>query len=396
MKLKLTDAVAARLHPPATGKDDYWDTTTRSFGVRVYASGQRSWIVGLCKPGGKHSRHSIGDVAKMKLKEARKLAQAAKDDPAAFFAEREQAKARAEETFGPLAKEFIAHARSKRGRPLRPATVREYRRSLLNHAKPLHALPVADIHRADIASLIRKIAAKHGETSAMRTRAALSRFWSWLIAGNARHIEFNIVAGTEGYATAKRERVFDDDELRSIWTATEGPGDFNLILRLLLRLGCRRAEAAGMRQSEIKDGVWICPGTRTKNHRTLILELPRQVREALDAHPRIVGRDFLFGRGPNGFNGFSKCLERMRARLAFSEKWKPHDARRTMQTRMAALGVSKDLRDRILNHAQTVLGETYDHHSYASEKAHALQLWADTLDRLTGPAQTNVVPLRSA
>jgi integrase len=137
-----------------------------------------------------------------------------------------------------------------------------------------------------------------------------------------------------------------------------------------------------MRRSEIKNGVWTVPGERTKNHRDLVLPLPRPAREALDARPQIVGRDLLFGRGPKGFQGWSQSKARLDARiarinaerrlgrpLAKGEKpdkedamaaWDLHDLRRTVQTRMAELGIAKDIANRILNHATGPIDETYD------------------------------------
>ena len=50
-----------------------------------------------------------------------------------------------------------------------------------------------------------------------------------------------------------------------------------------------------MRWSELQEGVWTVPGTRTKNHRALLLPLPRQMVDALAGWRRIVGRDHLFG-----------------------------------------------------------------------------------------------------
>ena len=269
--------------------------------------------------------------------------------------------------------------------------MREYRRSLLGHAKRLHALPVTDIRRADVASLIRKVAIQHGEMSAMRTRAALSRFWSWLIANDK--VEFNVVSGTEGFSTPKRSRVLDDDELRALWAATDVPDDFHLIVRLCLWTGCRRSEAGGMRWSELKHGVWTVPAERSKNHRSLVLPLPRQARAELDAWPRVVGRDPLFGRSATGFQGWSVRKQRLDVRLGFSASWGLHDLRRTTQTRMAALGIREEIVSRLLNHAQGPIAEAYNQHRYLSEKAHALQLWADTLERLTGPEHANVFSL---
>ena len=93
----------------------------------------------------------------------------------------------------------------------------------------------------------------------------------------------NPFTGTESYETVKRSRVLKDGEqLAELWAATEEPRDFNLIVRLCLWTGCRRSEAGGLRWSEVVDGVWLIPGTRTKNHRPLALPLPRQALAALE------------------------------------------------------------------------------------------------------------------
>ena len=48
-----------------------------------------------------------------------------------------------------------------------------------------------------------------------------------------------------------RDRVVSDDELCQVWAATEGPGDYNAIVRLLILTGQRREEVGGMRRDEI-------------------------------------------------------------------------------------------------------------------------------------------------
>ena len=87
-------------------------------------------------------------------------------------------------TFKELAGQFLEHGRTKRGRPLRPATKKEYKRALLTYAASLHAKPVREIRRGEIARLIRHVANTKGSTSTMRTRAALSRFWGWMLASD--------------------------------------------------------------------------------------------------------------------------------------------------------------------------------------------------------------------
>jgi integrase len=388
MQTKLTELSVARLKAPKSGRLEVWDTTLPAFGVRITENDARSWIVALRKPGSKHpSRIKLGEPGHMALGDARAKARELMADPNALAA-REKAKA---ETFGPLAERFLAHGRTKRGRELRANTVKEYRRALLDYAKSLHANPVRDVCRGEIADLIRTVATERGATTAMRTRAALSRFFSWLLANDK--VAGNPVMGTEGYETPKRERVLTDGELSAIWAATESPSDFHMIVRLMLWTGTRRSEPGGMAWSELSDGIWSIPGSRTKNHRPLALPLPRQALRALDGWHRLVGRDHLFGRGRSGFQGWSRAKERLDAQLGFARTWDLHDLRRSVETRMAGLGIPKDHVNRVLNHAAGPITERYDLHSYLPEKAAALQRWADELERIIGRAEAKVIAL---
>ena len=222
------------------------------------------------------------------------------------------------------------------------------------------------MRRRDAAAILHGTATERGATTAMRTRAAGSRFYSWLIANG--YVENNPFVGTEGYETPKRERVLSDAELAALWAATEDRSDFNLIVRVMLWTGCRRSEAGGMRWREVADGIWTVPGERVKNHRTLALPLPRQMHDALEAWPRIVGRDLLFGRGSNGFQAWSKSKERLDRRLGFDPAWDLHDSRRTVETRMAGLGIPKDHVNRVLNHAMAPITAHYDRYDYCRRR----------------------------
>jgi integrase len=158
-----------------------------------------------------------------------------------------------------------------------------------------------------------------------------------------------------------------------------------MIIRLPLWTGARRGEVGGMRWSELAADVWAIPGARTKNHRVLELPLPRQALAAIEAWPQFVGRDHLFERrSAHGFNGWHEAKRRLDTRLRFNQDWDLHDCRRTVETRMAGLGIPKDHANRVLNHAIGPVTEAYDRHDYMPEKATALARWADELDRIVG------------
>lgn len=62
-----------------------------------------------------------------------------------------------------------------------------------------------------------------------------------------------------------------------------------------------------------------------------------------------------------------------------------HDLRRTVRTNLARLGVSKDIRARLLNHvdgARSVTDAVYNQHEFWVEKRTALELWEAELCRV--------------
>jgi integrase len=392
--MRLTDKAVAALPTPAKGNRLHYDDQVKGLAARVTAAGGRAFVLSY-RVGGRERRATIGGFPEWTIGAAREQAKRWKRDVDLGvdpLAERETARAADDALFRPLAERFLAHGRTKRGRLLRPATTKEYRRALLTYAAPLHGQAVADVHRRDVAAVLAETKANRGAVTAMRTRAALSRFYTWLIANG--DVEHNPVAGTEGYETGRRSRVFSETELRVIWAATAASSDFNLIVRLMLWTGCRRAEAGGMADSELADGRWTVPAERTKNHRPLVLPLPRQALEALAVWPRVEKRDLLFGRGGRGFQGWSHAKARLDRATGLERAWDLHDARRTVETRLAAIGVRKEIANRVLNHAAGPITETYDLHDYLKPKAIALQRWADALDQITGAAPANVLPLR--
>jgi integrase len=396
MKTRLTELAVSRLRPPKRGKYAWTpDALLPSFGVRVYTTGRRVWGITRRWDGAKHPTfRKVGEHPALSLADARTRAREILADPESVAPGDEPEGEQADQTFAALASQFLEHGRTKRGRPLRAATVREYRRALLTYATALHGKPVGEVRRGAAADLIRTTAAKRGATTAMRTRAAGSRFYSWLIANGK--VEHNPFSGTEGYDVPKRERVLSDGEIAACWRATEGAHDFNMIVRLLFWTGTRRAEAGGMAWPELVDGVWIIPGARTKNHRPLALPLPRQALEALESWPRFVGRSLVFGRGTTGFQAWSQSKARLDARLGLAQSWDLHDVRRTVETRMAGLGVRKEYVNKVLNHAVGPITAAYDQWSYLPEKAAALQAWADELERIIAHGSATVVALRTA
>ena len=64
-------------------------------------------------------------------------------------------------------------------------------------------------------------------------------------------------------------------------------------------------------------------------------------------------------------------------------RYRWHDLRRTVASRLAGLGFSEAVIGRILNHARSgVTATVYNQYDYLDEKRRALDAWADELERI--------------
>jgi integrase len=70
--------------------------------------------------------------------------------------------------------------------------------------------------------------------------------------------------------------------------------------------------------------------------------------------------------------------------MGIGEHFTPHDLRRTLRTRLAELGVSDIVAEKLLGHKFERIVATYNRHSYANEKREALGKWETSLRKIMG------------
>jgi integrase len=264
----------------------------------------------------------------------------------------------------------------------------EAARYLNEYAKRLHSRPLANISRADIADLLDKVEAESGKATgggptANRLRSNLSSLFIW--AQRKGKAENNPVAFTEKREEKARDRVLTDDELRAIWNVA-GEGDYGRIVKLLMLTGQRREEIGGLHRDEIAGGQINLPPNRTKNGKAHFVPLSEA---ALDLLPKRSG--FLFGRGDGsgGFAGWSAAKaaldKRLKEILPGMPKWRLHDLRHTVSTRMhdspkdGGLGVFPHIVEAVINHISGhKAGDAgrYNHANYSAERKAALDMWS--------------------
>ncbi len=408
MNVKLTNETLAALALPA-GKTDHieFDGDLPGFGVRLRrgrdGSVKRSWLVQY-RLGVQQRRESLGDVRKVKLEDARKIARQRfaqvelGTDPAA-----ERAKARADAaasklTLGVVADLYLAAKKDRQ----RPSTHGQCKLHLTGHWKALRDHPIDTIKRADVAAALQGITKAHGRTAASRARSNLSALFMWAMGEGVREDNPVIATNNPAEGILSRERVLSDAELQIVWNACRDD-DFGRIVKLLILTGCRREEIGGLKRNEVNldTGIMTVPGTRTKNYREHALTLPAVAIDILKSVPARPDREFFFGVRGGSFCAWSYATLHLHARIAEAKgqplpRWTLHDLRRTVRTGMGRLGVAPHIAELVLNHRKGGVEAIYDRHKYEREITAALALWADHVLAAVEGRSTQVVPLLRA
>ena len=363
--LKLDTGVADKI---------FFDSDVPGFGIRIRASGARTWIF-QHKIAGRTRRLVLGQVSAIKPARAREIASElhAKvrlgHDPSS---ERRERIHRARDTFDVLAQRFLEQYRA------RPRTQYEVRRHLQKYAAALHHMPVEAITLRDIADLLSKTDKASGPVIANRVRSSLSACFSW---GMREGLAFsNPTVNTNKREEKARDRVLLDDELMRIWNAA-GDDVYGTIVKLLILTGQRRGEIAGLRWSEVdlERCAVSLPAERTKNNRPHAVPLAPTAFALLKGRPRTGDTVFEFTAW-----AYQKDLLDKRSGV---NGWTIHDLRRTTATGMADIGIPPHIIEQILNHQSGHKGgvaDIYNRSSYAAEKAAALVRWDEHVASIVG------------
>ena len=401
MKHLLTDRLMRALKPAPEGKRlVIWDAALPSFGVRVTDTGKASFFIMRRANGDpKPVRVVLGSYPAISLSDARERARQALVELSAGIhpvrqkaAQRAAAVRQAQSTVEAVAEDFIRRHIAKK----RTAVVvtQLIRREIVSRWAPR---PIGDITRGDILRMIEQIS-DNSPSAARQAWIYTRRLFSWSLNRDTYGLttspceRINI---TDLVGSAKpRERILADDELRAIWRVTEDDDfPFDPFVRLLIVLGCRRGELAGMRRDELDlpAALWHLPGHRTKNEQPRTLPLSKEAVAILESLPSFSG-PYIFTTtgGHRPISGFSDLKERLVRRIAIQSpggltSWRLHDVRRTMRTHLSALPISGVVAELMVGHKQQGVRAIYDRWSYIEEQRAGFELWAARLRGIVEP-----------
>lgn len=381
--LNLTDKTIRSI--AVSRRTDFWDDFLPGFGLRVSPGGRKSFIL-MYRHRGQKRRLTLGVYPTTSLAEARRIARvklgevAAGEDPA-----EERTIARTAPTFADLAEQYL----ERYARPRKRSWKEDQRMLTLDLLPAWGRWPATEVKKRDVLRLLDAIVDRGAPIVANRTRALISRIYSWGIERDL--VEHNPCLGVKPPAQEKRrERVLVESEIRQLWWVLEAEHPpIRDAFRLLILTAQRSVEVLSMTWGQIEKDLWTIPPEIVKGKRSHLVPLSDQAGAVLDVI-QSNGR----GRAPAGERNSSEpwvlpsprkpgsrldatALPQAARRICRQLDWQfwPHDLRRTAASHMTAMGVDRFIVARILNHADSSVTAVYDLYGYLPEKRAALSRW---------------------
>ena len=320
------------------------------FGVRVFSSGVKSFVLDYRTQQGRARRMTIGKYGALTLQEGRELARRALlstktgADPA-----EERKEARRGESVKELSELYIERHAKKHKK-----TWREDERRLNKHVIPaLGSRKIRDVARADIAKLHGRI----GDTAPYEANRILALLavmfskaqeWGLLDEGVP-----NPAARVQPFKERSRDRWVMPEELPELWKAIEAEPNLyrRAAFKLYLFTGLRRNELLKIRWKDVDltRAEIRLPDTKAGRSHTVALSQP--ALEILQQLPRQIGNAHVFPGRVAGepLVNVAKSWRRIRKQAGL-EDVRLHDLRRTVGAMMATSGTSVGVVGKVLNH----------------------------------------------
>lgn len=416
----LTDTKVRALKPKS---ERYEVFEGGGFGLRVTPSGTKTWIW-LYRFEGKLRRMTLGKYPGVGVADARSkytdaLKALEKDiDPAKVAMDARDEQRRAPTVEG-MIQEYLQRYASKK-----KASWEEDERILEKDVIPVIGhLKAKDVRRRDIIPVLDRVMDRGAPVAANRTGALLSRVFNFAI--DRGIVDASPCVRLPREKEVPRERVLTDDEISAFWKNLDR-ADMSERLRIALKLvlvtGQRPGEVAGMALDEVDGDMWTIPAGRLKtrnkvpaDHRVPLGSLAQALIESAKVAPlrnsvrgqrrrtkdsERLDSPFLFPSPARDAaineKSLSRALRRNFAPLKV-DPFTPHDLRRTVRTKLAELGISEVIAERVIGHQLQGMARVYNQHPYEIEKRKALETWERRLCAIVGIApDENVVHLTQA
>ncbi len=364
----------------------YWDRDVPGFGVRVYRSGRKTYVVQSRGPKGSR-RVTIGRHGEITAQQARKQAAAIIGRIKAGKEPRPQsAEPVAEPTVADLAQRYL---RTHVAVECKPSSERSYRGSLAHILPVLGDMPVGSVEREHVASL--HLAMRDTPVAANMVLWVLSKMFSLAEAWGLRAPRRNPCRSVRRYRTPRRDRFLNREEYRRIGRVlqrAEADGSAwppaVAAIRLLMLTGCRSREVATLRWDDVDVGAGKLRLRDSKTGPRMVALTPTAV-QVLEGIPRLDGNPWVFAGRVKGshVSELGGHWHGLRARADLTDV-RLHDLRHSYASRALALGESLSMIGKLLGHSKVETTGGYPHLARHTEKVSA--------ERIAGSIEADIRP----
>ena len=358
---------------PVAEKDAvYWDRNLPGFGVRVYPTESKVYLV-QTRAGGKSKRFAIGRHGVITSEQARaKATQTIARIKAGEDPNPEAAKPAPVPTVAELAERYLVEHVEVR---CKPRTVEAccwlVKKFVLPH---LGKMAIDAVDREHIAALHHR----HRDTpyQANRILEVVRKMFNLAEAWGLRKDGGNPCRFVQKYKEKKRERFLTDEEFHRLGQvlneiAAEGSETLSAVtaIRLLMLTGCRLGEVQTLRWEDVNlDAAEI----RLRDSKTgaRMVPLSGAASSVLSALPRLEDNPWVIvGKKPGAhLTDLQHPWRRIRARAGLDDV-RIHDLRHSFASKALALGESLPMIGKLLGHTQVQTTARYAHLANESVKA---------------------------
>jgi integrase len=379
-----------------------WDNELKGFGLRVYPSGRKAFLLSYRNAHGTKRAPAIGDATVMRLGEARSKARrllvAVDDHDADPSAERRQHRLEAKTgTVAALMQAYV-EARTKDAiRPMkRPESALWYAKKFINPR--FGSRPWRDIRRTEVREWHAGIKKPYNANRALQAMRAAYYWRLWQeddSPGNRRRESDtrNPCAGIKLRSETRRQVRLELAELPKLEKAINASSDdpyLRAYFRFVLATGCRRGEALALKWRDVEDKAVTFRNTKAGTDHTV--PLSAYAAQLLKALPRLVNNPHVFVSRQHGkaLTEPSKAWQKIR-KLAGLKHLRIHDLRRTFGSWLGDAGFTSKQIGTTLGHKSDITSRVYMALGDQSKRAAV-----DAVERLMTGKPAKVQKLSSA
>jgi integrase len=351
MKLTKRDIETARYERTDGGRCVLWDSLLPGFGLRIYPSGRRAFILSY-RAAGRKRMMTIGTYGVLTLDQGRDIARqklAAVIGGADPLAEKQKA------ARGATMKTLCADYIERHAKPFKKSWEADELRLNRQIVPVWGARQVISITRADVADLFHDIGKTKAHYEANRVIAVLGKMFECAIAwGYLPDNAANPARKIKKYPERKRDRWVTPEEMPKLAAAING--EPNVYIRsafwLYLFTGLRRGELLNLKREQIDWTRAEISLPDTKAGRPFTAPLSGPAMAILRGIPEEEGNPYLFPgrRTERPLVELKMAWQRIRIAAGVPDV-RIHDLRRTVGSWLAQAGNSLHLIGRVLNHS---------------------------------------------